>query len=701
MRMRASVALLGLLLAGLVPGAARADTEDGGSGLSRVEHAYALPIGRPLFNLGLGYYSKGDFDSTEARFVTLTPSITFGLGMGFEASLGVPLDGITTTEGLDDFERRFDVRATDATAKLRYTGNFFTPRVRFGVMALADFPLGDSRRAGGTKDPDMGYDPGAIGMLSFNFGPYDVPMRLHINGGYWQSRNDGAVYFRDFPGAIPVPGLDPDDNDVIEAGAAIEFGFRGATAFAELSTEYLADGGDFMSPSEGYWRFTPGVKFKLSNTIAMTAAVSADVSSDDSETEFVPDDIYPETEFQLALSLGRVFGQAGYETSKKEEENRKKEEEELAAAQAAAAAAAASRLQGAPVDSAAIRAEMADSTAMHAKTTAAPAAQTAPYSTAPTAYPPAGTTESRMMELEYRLRFLEMNLRMSEIEQRLRYMSPPPTYYSAPPDTTRRPEDRSENQAQPTNQGAAGAAPATTGADTTTNMAANDQAAQTRAAEAELIAEQQREIDRLERELNRSNMQQDQRQPRDIDVPENDDDSHEGAALAAGMVAGAAVANNNNQPAPAATTPAGTTPAGTAGAAATGAAAGSAAAGSTGGTTTGTAPVTVYPATAGERTLLVALPKDPKQPLLSDTAVKTALDKLAVDLKANPDAKVLLLVHGSGSDADAALKKTEEQGALVRDYLTVAGCTENQVQVLGLGLSEPASSASIEVARVR
>ncbi|HEX7879457.1 MAG TPA: hypothetical protein VF720_08610, partial [Candidatus Eisenbacteria bacterium] len=525
MRMRASVAMLGLVLVGLAPGAARADTEDGGSGLSRVEHAYALPIGRPLFNLGLGYYSKGDFDSTEARYVTLTPSVTFGLGMGFEGSVALPLDGLTTTEGLDDYERRFDIRASEATAKLRYTGNFFTPRVRFGVMGLADVSLGDSRRAGGSKDPDVGYDPGILGMLSFNFGPYDVPMRLHLNGGYWQSRNDGAVYFRDFPGAIPVPGLDPDDNDVIEAGAAIEFGFRGATAFAELSTEYLADGGDFMSPSEGYWRFTPGVKFKLSSTIAMTAAISADVSSDDDETEFQPDDIYPETEFQLALSLGRVFGQAGYETTRKErDDNRKREEEELAAAQAAAAAAAASRLTGSPVDSASIRAAMRDTVATPrmAPTTASPTAQT-PYSVGPMGYPPAGTTESRMMELEYRLRFLEMNLRMSEIEQRLRYMSPPPAYppqpnyYSAPPDTSRRSEDRSDNLTQPTGTGAAGAAPAATTATspTPTEMAAADEAARTRAAEAALIAEQQREIDRLQRELNQSNLSSSQRQQRD------------------------------------------------------------------------------------------------------------------------------------------------------------------------------------------
>jgi hypothetical protein len=703
------------MLTGLVPVVARADTEDGGSGLSRVEHAYALPIGRPLFNLGLGYYSEGH-DSTEARYMTLTPSITFGLGYGFEASLGVPLDGLTTTEGLGDYERRFDIRATEATAKLRYTANLGTPRVRFGVLGLIDVPLGDSRRPGGTVDPDRGYDPGLIGLLSFNFGPYDVPMRLHVNGGYWQSRNDGAVYFRDFPGAIPVPGLDPDDNDVIEAGAAIEFGFRGATAFAELSTEYLADGGDYMSPSEGYWRFTPGVRFKLSNTIAMTAAVSADVSSNDDETLFDPDDVYPDTEFQLALSLGRVFGQAGYETARRDREaERKREEEELAAAQAAAAAAAASRLAGTPVDEASIRAEMArnDSTARPAAVTASPAAP-APAAMSPLSYPPQ-TMDARMMELEYRLRFLEMNLRMSEIEARLRYMSPPPTYY-APSDSI-----RSNNLARPAGRGAATATPATTGAapppaDTAAGTGAATPATGTTGApatgaattEAALIASQQREIDRLRAEMNRSELQPRERQVRD--VPEgDDDDSREGAALAAGLVAGAAIGSSGNQSTtqPATTAPA---PGSTGAAAATGAAAGTVAAGGTAGgapPTTGTvAPGTVYPATAGERALLVALPTDPKVSVVSDPATRAALDKLAANLKANPDTKVLLLVHGSGSDAAAALKTTEDQAGLIREYLNVAGAGETQVQVLSLGLSEPAAdpnaaSARLEVARVR
>ena len=54
-------------------------------------------------------------------------------------------------------------------------------------------------------------------------------MRLGGNGGAWQSRNDGAVYFRDFPAPLTVPGLDPDDNDVWVGGLALEAGLRRAT----------------------------------------------------------------------------------------------------------------------------------------------------------------------------------------------------------------------------------------------------------------------------------------------------------------------------------------------------------------------------------------------------------------------------------------------------------------------------------------
>ncbi|TPW17701.1 MAG: hypothetical protein FD129_274 [bacterium] len=258
-----------------------------------------------------------------------------------------------------------------------------------------------------------------------------------------------------------MPGLDPDDNDILNAGLAFEAGFRGATLFAELTGEYLAEGKDYMALGEGYWRFTPGVRFKLSNTIAMTAALSADVSSDDSATEFNPDDIYPETEFQLGLSLGRVFGQERYESDYRAKEmQKKKDAEELASAQAAAAAAAASRLTGTPVEASAIRAEMSRDSSRAAPVAAAP-------TMAPAVMAAPMSNEQRMIEMEYRLRFLEMNMKINELEQRMRWMSATPMYpIPAPPDTSSR-NLRGENTGARSTTGGSPAA-------TPTSMAASD-----------------------------------------------------------------------------------------------------------------------------------------------------------------------------------------------------------------------------------
>ncbi|TPW17702.1 MAG: hypothetical protein FD129_275, partial [bacterium] len=135
-----------------------------------------------------------------------------------------------------------------------------------------------------------------------------------------------------------------------------------------------------------------------------------------------------------------------------------------------------------------------------------------------------------------------------------------------------------------------------------------------------------------------------------------DDDDHTAAAVAAGMVAGAAISNSGDKDSqPAATTtpaPAGSVPVGAA--AVGGAAVGASAAGAM-----------AYPATPGERSLLVISKGDATMPLLSDADSKAALDRLAADLKASPEIQVLVLVHGAGTDAAASLKYTEDQAGMI------------------------------------
>ena len=91
-----------------------ADTEDGGSGLVRVDYAYSRPFGRPLINVWGGYFDK-DVPPLNQRYFTLVPGLTMGLGLGFEASAVLGLDGMTAAADIEGFDRRFDVRTQDYT----------------------------------------------------------------------------------------------------------------------------------------------------------------------------------------------------------------------------------------------------------------------------------------------------------------------------------------------------------------------------------------------------------------------------------------------------------------------------------------------------------------------------------------------------------------------------------------------------------
>jgi len=85
------------------------------------------------------------------------------------------------------------------------------------------------------------------------------------------------------------------------------------------------------------------------------------------------------------------------------------------------------------------------------------------------------------------------------------------------------------------------------------------------------------------------------------------------------------------------------------------------------------------------------------------------LDEIADDLRAWPDAEILLMVHAGPAAKAGEAERTEEQAAQLRDYLLLAGAGEGQVRALGLGRSVPISGASgtplptarVEVARIR
>ena len=169
------VALTAALTAPLIAAPALAFNETGGSGLIRTEQAYSLPIGRPLVSLYAGVYSH-DFTPGTSRLLALTPSVTLGLGGGFEGSAALSFEGLTSKLDGGSFTRRLDLRRRALQAKLRWTSDIGGPRLRAGVLGHLTLPLGEDQRPGATLSPGTDRDVGVMGLLSTNLGWFNFPL---------------------------------------------------------------------------------------------------------------------------------------------------------------------------------------------------------------------------------------------------------------------------------------------------------------------------------------------------------------------------------------------------------------------------------------------------------------------------------------------------------------------------------------------
>ncbi len=441
--------------------------EEGGSGLLRVDRAFSLGFGRPLVSIYSGLYSR-DFTGGEDRFYTLTPGVTLGLGGGFEGSASLPLEGLSSKLEADPFDRRFDIRHRDLSARLRWTAPLGTLRLRAGVEGLLGLPLGDTTRASGTSKADPALDTGVMGLVTTNVGWFSFPIRVHVNAGYLWSRDDGAFYTRSHPVALPISAGEGDGNDLALFGLALETGLRRMSVFAELTTEQFVEARGALTGKENLWLLTPGLRTKLTPTIELTAGVSFNLSSDDTDTAFDPGEVFPDYQLRLGLTLGDILARERAEAKQLTPiiplaaepepaveaeglaamDEAASPEGELADTEALAVAAAATDtlpVAAAPLaaEAVAVSDEQPDAVAPVATQKAAPAAAAAPVAPAvapvpaaaapvvPAAAPaPAATTPrpapvaatptaESLRAIEARLDRLELRDRLSTIERRL------------------------------------------------------------------------------------------------------------------------------------------------------------------------------------------------------------------------------------------------------------------------------------------
>jgi hypothetical protein len=103
-----------------------------------------------------------------------------------------------------------------------------------------------------------------------------------------------------------------------------------------------------------------------------------------------------------------------------------------------------------------------------------------------------------------------------------------------------------------------------------------------------------------------------------------------------------------------------------------------------------------FPSVIGEKAILPGIDLSLPNPA-ADASTQATLGALASQLVADPQAQIMLTVHGSGSDHALALRTTEEKAALLRDFLIASGAGPGQVVALGMGLAEPvADSATLD-----
>jgi outer membrane protein OmpA-like peptidoglycan-associated protein len=317
-----AIAASALALCLVAPPSLAALSEQGGTGVWEVQSAESS---RPA-RLELGFFSTyqrlGLRDSSDSQLNELIGGATaaFGLPGGFEISGSVPFYNPYTTFGgggaaVPDGSE-FEPKLGDVTARLRWTGPFLMPGLRWGFEGSTVFATGNN---------DVLTYPGRAPTQTFTVRENSyagrammtwdglragtgMPLRLHGNGGYTVQSDDTRYILPMGPLPLEVPAPTRNrDNDFLTLGAAAELDLPRMTLFGEVVTDQFVNDRTSLKGKESRVVVTPGVRFWLPGGVSLGGAYSFNISDDDPATAFDPGRAFPKEQWRVAISLGTVY----------------------------------------------------------------------------------------------------------------------------------------------------------------------------------------------------------------------------------------------------------------------------------------------------------------------------------------------------------------------------------------------------------
>lgn len=319
------VSLLCLLLVVIfgVPPAMAQVSEEGGSGLIRVQRALTSGTGQWSFGFFGRYFRQElqtDADEKIHNFWT-NMNATWAITDELEVTGTIPAIGwlrIRENQTVGSLEEEsFDEFAFgDVSAKLKMSLPVFTPRVRIAAEGFVTFPTGEDDTI---EYPTIGsgtryaspftsdtYSYGVRGLFSISTQRTSIwPMLIHLNGGIRISDDDQELFYHSYPSPIiGIPeGIDY-TNKLMDLGVGIEFPFFShLNFFGELHTEQLIDADDLIKAKENPIYGGGGIRIPFAGKSEFTFAGMYRFSDDDDETAFDPDDSFPEWQALVGVSF--------------------------------------------------------------------------------------------------------------------------------------------------------------------------------------------------------------------------------------------------------------------------------------------------------------------------------------------------------------------------------------------------------------